>query len=79
MHGELEIKDLALKSIDTRKNVFECIQRGEQMRHVGATRMNDRSSRSHTIFRVNIVTEVLDKETREPTQSYESVLQLVDL
>lgn len=35
-------------------DIQECLRRGEQFRVVGATAMNERSSRSHAIFRLTV-------------------------
>ncbi|KAG2379500.1 hypothetical protein C9374_006617 [Naegleria lovaniensis] len=42
------------------QQVLRLMERGEHNRHFGATNMNDRSSRSHTIFRITI--ESMDAE-----------------
>lgn len=34
------------------EQVLELIQQGEANRHIGATKMNEGSSRSHTVFRM---------------------------
>jgi centromeric protein E len=31
---------------------MQLMKRGENIRHIGETNMNERSSRSHTIFRI---------------------------
>lgn len=42
------------------EQVLELIQQGEANRHIGATRMNEGSSRSHTVFRMVSVIAVVD-------------------
>lgn len=36
------------------QEVIQLMERGESERHIGATNMNEQSSRSHTIFRMVI-------------------------
>ena len=59
---------------------------GEKSRHVGETKMNDHSSRSHTIFRITLesINRIEDDDTLEDTedegrQVTVSQLNLVDL
>ncbi len=51
-NGTLDIRGLSETRIENINDVFDCLQRGEKQRHFGETRMNDRSSRSHTILRI---------------------------
>lgn len=44
----------ACRAVESEALVYKALEQGEQNRHVGATNMNERSSRSHTIFRVFI-------------------------
>ena len=37
--------------VNTKEEIFALMKKGEESRHTGKTKMNDRSSRSHTIFR----------------------------
>ena len=64
------------------------MKEGEKSRKVGATNMNERSSRSHTIFRIKIEstnrmenddTMSMDEEAEEGEQVVVSQLNLVDL
>ena len=60
-------------------NESECmrvLRTGARARHVASTEMNDRSSRSHTIFRIGIETRVPGDQGHH---SKYSVLYLVDL
>jgi centromeric protein E len=56
---------------------LEVIQRGASQRHVGETKMNEASSRSHSIFRM--VIESKDKDTEEEGAVRIGELNLVDL
>ena len=37
--------------VNTKEEIFALMKKGEESRHTGKTKMNERSSRSHTIFR----------------------------
>ena len=67
---------------------FSFMKEGEKSRKVGATNMNERSSRSHTIFRIKIEstnrmenddTMSMEEEDEEGEQVVVSQLNLVDL
>ena len=58
------------------QQALEVIQRGTAQRHVGETKMNEASSRSHSIFRMII--ESKDKDTEEGAVRI-GELNLVDL
>ena len=66
------LKERPVKSPD---DVLRLLVAGEQHRHVGQTNMNDRSSRSHTIFRMSFESRDIDP----PHISHSSILNLVDL
>lgn len=66
------LKERPVKSPD---DVLRLLVAGEQHRHVGQTNMNDRSSRSHTIFRMSFESREIDP----PHISHSSILNLVDL
>lgn len=73
--GEFNIA-CAESIVATEEDVFQLLEIGNENRCVGATNMNERSSRSHTIFRVTV-------ESRETGQTDAAVqvgvLHLVDL
>ncbi|XP_067324724.1 centromere-associated protein E isoform X3 [Anolis sagrei] len=74
------VEDLIEEVVISPEQVLSWLQKGEKNRHYGETKMNDRSSRSHTIFRMII--ESKEKDTA--SSSYEgavmvSHLNLVDL
>ena len=37
--------------VDNKEEILELMKLGEKSRHTGGTKMNEHSSRSHTIFR----------------------------
>ena len=45
------VTNRVVKSVD---DLISCLEQGEKRRHVGCTNMNEKSSRSHTIFTVNV-------------------------
>lgn len=69
---ELVVKDAA--------DVIRLIYQGNAVRHVGATQMNDQSSRSHSVFIIKIEQRVCTlSETRQREQLIKAKLNLVDL
>ncbi|XP_063166802.1 centromere-associated protein E [Candoia aspera] len=74
------VEDLSEEVVVSPEQVMSWLEKGEKNRHYGETKMNERSSRSHTIFRMII--ESKEKDTT--SSSYEgavmvSHLNLVDL
>ncbi|EFH56367.1 predicted protein [Arabidopsis lyrata subsp. lyrata] len=73
--------------VDSPQQVLELMESGESHRHIGETNMNHYSSRSHTIFRMIFVKQII--ESREKTRDEGvgnvcdavsvSVLNVVDL
>ena len=75
---------LTEKSIRQADDIFEAMSFGEKVRRYGETKMNDHSSRSHTIFRIIIEScdKVEDESGHEEnigTAVKVSHLNLVDL
>ncbi|XP_067024413.1 uncharacterized protein [Acropora muricata] len=80
---QVYVGELTEEVVTCSGDVFKHMQRGEKNRHFGETNMNDRSSRSHTIFRVVIESREMMSESREPDTIDGAVrvahLNLVDL
>ena len=57
--------------------VMSLLQAGEMYRHVGATNMNEQSSRAHTVFRLIIESKDANGGPHAPVRS--STLNLIDL
>ncbi|XP_078580045.1 uncharacterized protein LOC144864124 isoform X3 [Branchiostoma floridae x Branchiostoma japonicum] len=76
LEGGVYVANLEEKLVRSKDEVLEWMKKGEKRRHVAGTNMNERSSRSHTIFRVII-------ESREQGAKDDAVnvsqLNLVDL
>lgn len=53
------------------------IQRGSENRHIAATRMNERSSRSHSVFTCTV--EATERNESGLTSTRTSKLNLIDL
>ena len=69
------VKDLSVYAVLTAERALELIQRGMAARQMAETRMNEYSSRSHTVIQLT-VTQVFDGPER---RDLESVISLVDL
>ncbi|RUS29389.1 hypothetical protein BC938DRAFT_480720 [Jimgerdemannia flammicorona] len=78
---EIFVGNLTESIVVSPKEVAQLMQRGESNRHVGETNMNERSSRSHTIFRMVIESRErkVTKKTSYPESVKVSCLNLVDL
>mmetsp|Transcript_152822 Transcript_152822/g.284727 ORF Transcript_152822/g.284727 Transcript_152822/m.284727 type:complete len:1275 (+) Transcript_152822:107-3931(+) len=74
-NGESVFKGLTWLKVTGPEDIQTCLEKGAQQRHVGATEMNERSSRSHTILRIKL--ESMQKDCSKTVLS--SVLDLVDL
>ncbi|XP_066303969.1 centromere-associated protein E-like isoform X2 [Branchiostoma lanceolatum] len=76
LEGGTYVANLEEKLVRSKDEVLDWMKKGEKKRHVAGTNMNERSSRSHTIFRVII-------ESREQGAKDDAVnvsqLNLVDL
>jgi hypothetical protein len=66
------INRLSEKKVGTFKEVMHFMERGDEFRNIAATKLNELSSRSHTVFRINISSEDQGKTKM-------SQLNLVDL
>lgn len=72
--GNVFVKDLSMIPVTTFEEVMSIISMGLRVRATHETKMNAQSSRSHTIFSINIIQR--DKAT---SHSLSSMLHLVDL
>ncbi|GLC41340.1 hypothetical protein PLESTM_001185400 [Pleodorina starrii] len=59
--------------------VLALLETGEANRHTGSTKMNEKSSRSHTIFRMVVESRAVDAEKDDAGAVLVSALSLVDL
>lgn len=67
--GNVVVQNLIEVNINTPDAVMKLMQQGNKQRKVGGTSMNERSSRSHTIFRI-IVESQEDGNTGAVTVSH---------
>ncbi|KAJ3338718.1 hypothetical protein HDU93_009124 [Gonapodya sp. JEL0774] len=82
---DIYVGELTEEIVCSPESVASWMSKGEANRHVGETNMNERSSRSHTIFRM--VIESRDKDAEQPLNNRSSLagaykvscLNLVDL
>ena len=71
------VKDLTYVTLKDTVDIENCLDRGNKNRHVGATSMNDQSSRSHSLFTVYVeIEEKLDENNKKLRSGK---LNLVDL
>jgi centromeric protein E len=70
------IQGLKEEVVTTPQQIMVLLQRGESLRHVGVTDMNEKSSRSHVIFRL-----LIESRGKSPTDRtiHKSTLNLIDL
>ena len=70
------VKDLSYVTLSNTKDISKCLDKGNANRHVGATSMNDQSSRSHSLFTVYLEIEKGDEKNKKIRTGK---LNLVDL
>ncbi|KAJ1523483.1 hypothetical protein ONE63_001336 [Megalurothrips usitatus] len=75
--GNVIVKDLEETITSSAQMVMDLMKKGETIRKIGVTNMNERSSRSHSIFRVIIESRNTASDADEAIQV--SHLNLVDL
>lgn len=69
------VKDLQERVVDSRGEVIDLMQQGQNARTVGATQMNAESSRSHSIF----VIKIHQKDATDESKNIFAKINLVDL
>uniref|UniRef100_A0A8C4RTC1 Centromere-associated protein E n=1 Tax=Erpetoichthys calabaricus TaxID=27687 RepID=A0A8C4RTC1_ERPCA len=79
IHRKVYVADLTEEVVMCPKHVLEWIKKGEKNRHYGYTKMNERSSRSHTIFRMILESREKSDSDAENGAVMVSHLNLVDL
>jgi centromeric protein E len=66
--------------ISNADEIMACLATGEEHRHTGRTGMNERSSRSHTIFRIIVESRIISEDVTAPAGNVTlGTLNLVDL
>lgn len=59
------VKDLTTYVVKTPHDMLKVFEEGNLARHVGATNMNEHSSRSHSVFTITVESSEIDQETGE--------------
>jgi hypothetical protein len=81
--SEISLVGLTCVQVDNAEDCLRLIEEGTRNRSTGATKMNDQSSRSHSIFRLTFIqtTRVIPKDKFEKPKVYNrtSTVSLVDL
>jgi len=54
------VKDLSTYVAKTPQDMLKVFEEGNLMRHVGATNMNEHSSRSHSVFTITVESSEVD-------------------
>jgi len=54
------VKDLSTYVVKTPQDMLKVFEEGNLMRHVGATNMNEHSSRSHSVFTITVESSEID-------------------
>lgn len=73
--GQFMVQGLIEKEIYNLNEAINAYRQGEENRSYSSTKMNDKSSRSHVIFKINIES----RSSARPMEQYFSNLMLVDL
>ncbi|XP_071538480.1 LOW QUALITY PROTEIN: uncharacterized protein [Panulirus ornatus] len=77
--GAVYVADLKEECINCEEGLLALMRKGNKNRHVGVTNMNERSSRSHTIFRLILESRERSEEDGGEGAVTVSHLNLVDL
>jgi len=68
------LKGVTERFVSSPDEVFEIMEEGKTNRHIAVTNMNEHSSRSHTVFLINVKQENVESEKKLTGKLY-----LVDL
>lgn len=74
--GQVYVKDLCLIPVRNIQEVMDVVNLGISLRETHATRVNATSSRSHTVFTINVVQK---QRRQEDSEVISGMLNLVDL
>ena len=72
--GNVVVQNLSETHINTSEAVLNLMQQGNKQRKVGGTSMNERSSRSHTIFRIIVESRPRGDETSSGASNDSAVI-----
>lgn len=71
------MKGLSSQAIKSSREMMDLLRLGSSHRHTGATKMNDKSSRSHCLFQITIEMAEADEDSEKKIRR--GKLNLVDL
>ncbi|CAL4147201.1 unnamed protein product, partial [Meganyctiphanes norvegica] len=77
--GQIYVADLTEKCCNNEETLLSLMRQGNKYKTVGSTNMNDRSSRSHTIFRLILESRECSDSDNADAAVVVSHLNLVDL
>ncbi|XP_037784335.1 centromere-associated protein E-like [Penaeus monodon] len=77
--GNVYVADLKEECVNCEESLLALMRKGDKNRHVGVTNMNERSSRSHTIFRIILESRERTEGDGSDSAVVVSQLNLVDL
>ena len=60
--GEVIVENLTFKTVRSPHDIEQLLELGEQVRIIAETKSNLKSTRSHTVFRINV--EIDDRNTQ---------------
>lgn len=72
--GKTSVTNLTVVPVTSPERIEDLLKRANKNRAVGSTRMNERSSRSHSVFQLRLI-----GKNRVTEQSIEGILNLIDL
>jgi hypothetical protein len=76
--GKTLIENLSEYEVCSLEETMACLLRGDEHRKIAETRLNEKSSRSHTVFKVNV--QLTEKNLHTGRNKYtSSQINLVDL
>ncbi|KAF8307655.1 hypothetical protein TcBrA4_0008100 [Trypanosoma cruzi] len=75
------VEGLREVKVSSEEEIMQIMERGNQCRHTAATKMNDRSSRSHAIFAISLIQErkSITKDGKVTSTMLRAKINLVDL
>ncbi|EKG03385.1 Unc104-like kinesin, putative [Trypanosoma cruzi] len=75
------VEGLREVKVSSEEEIMQIMERGNQCRHTAATKMNDRSSRSHAIFAISLIQErkSITKDGKATSTMLRAKINLVDL
>ena len=73
------VNNLSEITVTNVEKAMQLLNKGESNRIIAETKLNEKSSRSHTIFKINIEFFLKDKNNNNKEKKYNAQLNLVDL